>query len=226
MDITRRAFTGGALSLRSADRLRRPRLAQHAVRAPHAAALAAIRAYGEAHRSFFNLPGLTLAADRRRAASRRSSISASPNADARTPITPDTLFQVGSISKLMTAALIHQFAGEGRFAARATGSTTCFPTFRCPPARDHRPAIARPCLRPSRRRPIVPGRRTVDRVHARQRIGLIRTPATTSSASSPSMSAASRSARLAEGAAVPAARDEPYAWARSRRRSRALCPGL
>ena len=36
------------------------------------------------------------------------------NADARTPITPDTLFQVGSISKLMTAALLHQFAAEGR----------------------------------------------------------------------------------------------------------------
>jgi len=36
------------------------------------------------------------------------------NAEARTPITPDTLFQVGSISKLMNAAMIHQFAGEGR----------------------------------------------------------------------------------------------------------------
>ncbi len=36
------------------------------------------------------------------------------NADARTPITDDTLFQVGSISKLMVAALLHQFAAEGR----------------------------------------------------------------------------------------------------------------
>ena len=37
------------------------------------------------------------------------------NADARTPITPDTLFQVGSISKLMNAALLHQFAAERKF---------------------------------------------------------------------------------------------------------------
>jgi len=36
------------------------------------------------------------------------------NADAKTPITPDTLFQVGSISKLMVAAVLHQLAGESR----------------------------------------------------------------------------------------------------------------
>ena len=34
--------------------------------------------------------------------------------DARSPIAPETLFQVGSISKLMTAALLQQFAAEGR----------------------------------------------------------------------------------------------------------------
>lgn len=34
----------------------------------------------------------------------------------RAPITDDTLFQIGSISKLLTAALIHQYASEGRFA--------------------------------------------------------------------------------------------------------------
>jgi CubicO group peptidase (beta-lactamase class C family) len=36
------------------------------------------------------------------------------NADARTPITPDTLFQIGSISKCMAGALLHQFAADGR----------------------------------------------------------------------------------------------------------------
>ena len=36
------------------------------------------------------------------------------NADARTPITADTLFQIGSISKSMTSTLLHQFAAEGR----------------------------------------------------------------------------------------------------------------
>ena len=34
------------------------------------------------------------------------------NADARTPITDDTLFQIGSISKVMTATLLHQFVGR------------------------------------------------------------------------------------------------------------------
>jgi CubicO group peptidase (beta-lactamase class C family) len=38
------------------------------------------------------------------------------NADAHTPIGPDTLFQIGSITKCMVAALIHQFAAEGRIA--------------------------------------------------------------------------------------------------------------
>ena len=32
------------------------------------------------------------------------------------PATPDSLFQIGSISKLITALLVHQFAAEGRFA--------------------------------------------------------------------------------------------------------------
>ena len=36
------------------------------------------------------------------------------NADARTPITPGTLFQIGSITKVMVAALVHQLAAEGR----------------------------------------------------------------------------------------------------------------
>jgi CubicO group peptidase (beta-lactamase class C family) len=36
------------------------------------------------------------------------------NAEARTPIGDDTLFQVGSITKLMVAALLHQFAADGR----------------------------------------------------------------------------------------------------------------
>jgi CubicO group peptidase (beta-lactamase class C family) len=36
------------------------------------------------------------------------------NADARTPVTPDTLFQIGSISKVMTALVVHQLAAEGR----------------------------------------------------------------------------------------------------------------
>jgi hypothetical protein len=36
------------------------------------------------------------------------------NREARTPITADTLFQIGSITKVMVAALLHQFAAQGR----------------------------------------------------------------------------------------------------------------
>ncbi len=36
------------------------------------------------------------------------------NVKARSPITPATLFQIGSISKVMVATLIHQFAAQGR----------------------------------------------------------------------------------------------------------------
>jgi CubicO group peptidase (beta-lactamase class C family) len=39
------------------------------------------------------------------------------NADARTPITDDTLFQIGSITKVMTAALVQQFVAEGKLRA-------------------------------------------------------------------------------------------------------------
>jgi D-alanyl-D-alanine carboxypeptidase len=37
------------------------------------------------------------------------------NADARTSITSDTLFQIGSITKVMVATLLHQFVAQGRF---------------------------------------------------------------------------------------------------------------
>ena len=53
------------------------------------------------------------------------------NADARTPITADTLFQIGSISKVMTATLLHQFAAEGRFSLTDRMSACC-PAFPLP----------------------------------------------------------------------------------------------
>ncbi|MFL6775606.1 MAG: serine hydrolase domain-containing protein [Sphingomicrobium sp.] len=82
-------------------------------RADLSAAFAAIRAYGEKHRSYFNLPGMTLgviAPD-----GQRNVLNFGyANADARTAITSDTLFQIGSITKVMTAAVLHQLAAEGR----------------------------------------------------------------------------------------------------------------
>ena len=110
MLISRRAFTGGTLSLMLGSQLAAPAFSQEPKRA---AALAAIRAYGQAHLDHFRLPGMTLGLTTPDGFSTVMNFGYA-NADARTPITPDTLFQVGSISKLMNAAMIHQFVAEGR----------------------------------------------------------------------------------------------------------------
>src|SRR4051794_10769384 len=111
MHISRRGFTGGALSFALGSQLGAPAFAQ--ARSDLAPALAAIRAYGEAHRTRFGLPGLTLGLTTPDGFSTVLDFGYA-NADARTAITPDTLFQIGSISKSMTSILLHQFAAEGR----------------------------------------------------------------------------------------------------------------
>ena len=111
MELSRRAFTGGALSLGLGGQLASPALAQP--RLDYSAAIAAIRAYGEAHRSYFGLPGLTLSLTASDGFSTVLNFGFA-NADARTAIGPDTLFQIGSISKSMTSTVIHQLSAEGR----------------------------------------------------------------------------------------------------------------
>jgi CubicO group peptidase (beta-lactamase class C family) len=111
MLITRRSFTGGSLSLVLGSQLVTPALAQDQRRA---AAVAAINAYGNAHSEHFGLPGMTLGVATPDGFSAVMNFGYA-NAEARTPITPSTLFQIGSISKSMTATVIHQFAAEGRF---------------------------------------------------------------------------------------------------------------
>ena len=58
MDLSRRAFTTGVVGFALGGQLASPAFAQSS--ASLAAAFAAIRAYGEAHRAYFGLPGLTL----------------------------------------------------------------------------------------------------------------------------------------------------------------------
>lgn len=111
MILTRRVFTGGALSLALGSQLGGAAFAQP--RATYVAALAAIRAYGEAHHRYFGLPGMTLGITAPDGFSTVLDFG-SANADAQRPITAETLFQVGSISKLMIAAMLHQIAAEGR----------------------------------------------------------------------------------------------------------------
>src|SRR4029078_13656189 len=112
MKLTRRGFTRGAVGLALGSQLGGLAFAQ--ARPGLEPALAAIRAHGEAHLAYFGLPGMTLGLTAPDGFSTVLNFGYA-NREARTPIHPDTLFQIGSISKVMTAALLHQFAGEGRF---------------------------------------------------------------------------------------------------------------
>ena len=112
MDLSRRTFTGGALSFVIGSQIAVPALAQS--RPELAGAIEAIRAYGHKHLDHFYLPGMTLGLVTPDGARTILNFGYA-NRDARTPITPDTLFQIGSISKVMVALLLHQYAGEGRF---------------------------------------------------------------------------------------------------------------
>jgi CubicO group peptidase (beta-lactamase class C family) len=129
MLVSRRGFAGGALSAALASQLTVPAFAQG--RPDYAAAVAAIRAYGEAHRVRFGLPGLTLGLTTPDGFVQILNFGYA-NADARTPITPETLFQIGSISQVMTASVLHQFAAEGRFNL-SDRISALMPTFPLPP---------------------------------------------------------------------------------------------
>ena len=110
MQLSRRAFTGRAVGFALGSQLGVEALAQ--VSANFSAAIATIRAYAEANLKFFGLPGLTLALTAPNGFAKVENFGFA-NADTRTPIRPDTLFQIGSISKSMTATVIHQLAAEG-----------------------------------------------------------------------------------------------------------------
>ncbi len=145
MPITRRTFTRGALSVGLASQLAAPALAQDP---KLAGALAAIRAYAQRHLDHFRLPGLTLGVTTPAGFSTVMNFGFA-NAEARTPITPDTLFQIGSISKLTTAALLHQFAAEGKFRLtdRLSDLLPSIPSRRATPSRSSTCSITSPAFR-------------------------------------------------------------------------------
>lgn len=111
--LSRRAFSGGALSLTLASQWGARALARPQVEL--SGAVAAIRAYGEQHRAYFGLPGLTVGLTTPAGLVTVLDFGFA-NADSRRSISPETLFQIGSITKSMVAALIHQFVAKGRFA--------------------------------------------------------------------------------------------------------------
>lgn len=126
MQLSRRAFAGGALSFIAGTQVSVKALAQ--ARPILDPALAAICTYGEAHLSCFNLPALTVGLTTPDGFATVLNFGFA-NVDARRPIGPDTLFQIGSISKSMTATLIHQFSSQGMISLsnRLTGLMPAIP---------------------------------------------------------------------------------------------------
>ena len=112
MDISRRTFAAGAVGVALSARFAAPALAQGSPSL--AGAIEAIRAHGEQHLRQFSLPGMTLGLTAPNGFATVLNLGFA-NADARRPITADTLFQIGSISKSLTAAVVHQLAAERRF---------------------------------------------------------------------------------------------------------------
>ena len=111
MLFSRRSFTAAALGVAVGSRFAVPAFAQGEARV--AAALAAIRAFGEADIAFNHLSGITLGVVT--PDGRRTILNFGyANVEARTLITPETLFQIGSITKVMVAAVLHQLAAEER----------------------------------------------------------------------------------------------------------------
>lgn len=114
MQVSRRDFTRGAIALAASGSIGTRAFAQvGAAFSPQQRAVGAIQEYAEAHRAWFKLPGLTLGVT---SPSGYSSVvhSGLANMEARTPITGDTFFQIGSISKNFTSAIIHQYVEAGR----------------------------------------------------------------------------------------------------------------
>lgn len=84
----------------------------------HRTALSALRRYAEQHVRDWGLPGLTLCVvDRDGFAGFITSGYA--NAETRTLVGPDHLFQIGSISKVFTALTLHSLHQEGKLSSAA-----------------------------------------------------------------------------------------------------------
>jgi CubicO group peptidase (beta-lactamase class C family) len=114
MEIDRRTFTTGAIALAASGGFAARAAAQLApMLSPQQRAMGAIEDYAEAHRRWFGLPGMTISVT---SPSGFASVvnTGFANLEAQTPIAADTLFQIGSISKSLTAAVLHQFVSEGR----------------------------------------------------------------------------------------------------------------
>lgn len=135
MILSRRQFAAATIGGAFAPLVAGPAFAQQVI-APRlgsfAAAVEAIRTYGGRHLAHFNLPGLTLGLTAPGGFSTVLNFGFAERQPARL-IGPDTLFQVGSITKVMTAIVVHQLASEGRLRL-SDRIGTLLPTLPLPPA--------------------------------------------------------------------------------------------
>lgn len=114
--INRRGFTLGGLGLAACAAVPAPALADPLPKrsAPAlTAAFAAIDAFARANMSAWQLPALTMSATTA-SGLRLVRHYGFANREAATPVTDETRFQIGSISKLFAGALVFQFVAEGK----------------------------------------------------------------------------------------------------------------
>ena len=131
----------------------------------HARALSALSRYVEQHRADWGLPGMTVCVvDRDGFAGFITSGYA--NLEARTPVGPDHLFQVGSISKVFTSLTLWSMAQEGKLSLGAKVADLMPETAIAGGGDITRAASAQSHLRPALRRAAVSGRRIVERLCA------------------------------------------------------------
>ncbi|QNN64460.1 serine hydrolase [Sphingomonas rhizophila] len=112
LHVSRRHLLGGITAATTLH----PSLTRAATAAPPpalAAAIAAIRAHAEAHRRYLGVPGLAVALTAPGLPAYEILVG-STDLSGRRPVDGRTLFQVGSITKLMVGAVVHQLASEGK----------------------------------------------------------------------------------------------------------------
>jgi D-alanyl-D-alanine carboxypeptidase len=117
-------FLGSAAFLGTASAPSAPAAAQAD---PHAPAWARVAEFATARMREANTPGLTLAITSRERTLHVATFGFA-NVHAKRPLTQDTLFEIGSISKSFTAVALLQLRDEGRFDPRAP-ITTYLPWF-------------------------------------------------------------------------------------------------
>lgn len=118
MELNRRLMLGGsAAAIASAGSAAAAPRAEGGGRT-HRSALSSLSRYVEQHRRDWGLPGMTVAVIDRDGFSGFVT-SGYANLDDRTPVGPDHLFQIGSISKVFTALTLYSLHQDGKLAPSA-----------------------------------------------------------------------------------------------------------